>query len=447
MLTFFRVPGFSRVLSAVRQHPGLALLVLALLVVLGAASTLIARQVRAELYLQSAEQHLELADHFHRQTHLDLARDNLTRCLEVWPQSGKIHFLLARVERRSGAGLEAARELQLAEKLGWVTEAIELERALQQAQKGDLHPVEKALHVIIEEGHPERTLVLEALSQGYLENYQLTWARDCLNQWLEIQPDNTQALSWRGQVHVLLGRSNDALRDYRRVVQLDNDADDARARLADLLLGSHEVTVALTHFERLQGKKPDDPEVLLGLARCQVELGQTDEAIQTLDRLLAIDPNHVLGLAERGRLALELNQPAEAERWLRRSLALAPFERETLYSMYRCLEFQKRPDEAKVFHETMERIDADRKRLDELRLAIMATPHDASLRCEMGQILLRNAQTKEGCRWLESALKEDPHDENAHTALAEFYEGSGDPRQAALHRRHASQVPAIPSSK
>jgi tetratricopeptide (TPR) repeat protein len=316
-----------------------------------------------------------------------------------------------------------------------VPEAIELERALQRAQTGDLRAVEKPLFAMVTEGHPDQSIILEALSQGFLECYQINGAIQCLDRWLELQPDNTQALSWRGQTHFLLGRWKDALRDYRQVVELDDEADDTRARLAHLLLTAHQAPDALEHFSVLHQRKPQDPDVIQGLARCQAELGEKEEAIQLLDQLLTMEPNHASGLAERGRLALELNQPTQAEPWLRRSLALAPRERQTLYSLYRCLEVLKRPGEAKQYQTAMLQIDADRERFDELRKALMNAPHDASLRCEMGQILLRNGQANEGRRWLESALNEDPQNQMAHRALADFYESAGNPRQAALHRR------------
>ena len=77
--------------------------------------------------------------------------------------------------------------------------------------------------------------------------------------------------------------------------------------------------------------------------------------------------------------------------------------------------------EAEECSARIRRIDEDRKRLDELRTAIMAAPHDASLRCEMGLILLRNGQDKEGVRWLESVLREHPGHGAARQALEDHY--------------------------
>ena len=55
-------------------------------------------------------------------------------------------------------------------------------------------------------------------------------------------------------------------------------------------------------------------------------MGQLEEARQLLDAMLADDPDRAPVLLERGRLALDMKQPAEAEAWLRRAVARAPVE-------------------------------------------------------------------------------------------------------------------------
>jgi predicted Zn-dependent protease len=230
------------------------------------------------------------------------------------------------------------------------------------------------------------------------------------------------------------------LEDYRRVVELDPEDDEAGRKLAELLLSSHQASEALPYFLQWSRRQPDDPDAILGLARCQAELDRADEAIASLDRLLAVDPKHAAALALHGKLAFNAGQLIEAEKWLRRSLAVAPFERDCLYSLYRCLQSQDRPKDAQQCLEAVERIDADLERSRQLKQAIQKSPHDASLRCEMGRILLRNGQEREGRRWLESALKQDPDHAAAHAALADSYERAGDPLRAAQHRRSAGRL-------
>jgi tetratricopeptide (TPR) repeat protein len=420
-------------------------LVVALLLALaggGFGIRAVSHAVQAASHARAAEAYLEQSEHRQWRANLTHARDELIRCRRISPGNVRFCFLAARTARRLDDNDEAKRLLDRAAQLGWVKEAIDLERALAQAQRGDLNPIEGVLVSFVGRDHPDKTLILEALSRGYLATYRLHRALACLDSWLELQPDNTQALLWRGQTRLLLDRRDDALADYRRVIEADLDDEEGCRKLAELLLSSHQADQALPYFVRWRQRQPNDPEALLGLAQCQAELAQTDEAIALLDRLLSTDPRHAAALALRGKLALDAGRTNEAESWLRKSLALAPRERAAVYSLYRCLQAQDRQDEARRWQATLENIDADLARLDRLKKEIQKSPNDASLRCEMGRILLRNHQEREALRWLESALKENPHHAAAHAALADYYQQVGDVNRTAYHRRQAAAQPA-----
>jgi Tfp pilus assembly protein PilF len=64
-------------------------------------------------------------------------------------------------------------------------------------------------------------------------------------------------------------------------------------------------------------------------------------------------------------------------------------------------------------------------------------------------ISLRAGAAEEGLRWLNSALKEDPHYAPAHKALADYYQRHGDFNRAAQHRQKAggkdAGTPATPA--
>ncbi len=409
-------------------------LVIALLLALaggGFGIRAISRAVEAASHARAAEAYLEQSEHSQWRVNLTHARDELIHCRRIRPDNAHLHFLAARTARRLDDYDEAERLLDRAAQLGWVKEAIDLERALAHAQRGDLNPMEGVLLSFVARDHPDKVLILEALSRGYLATYRLHRALACLDSWLEYQADNTQALLWRGQTRLLLGRRDDALADYRHVVELDPEDEEGCRKLAELLLSSHQADQALPYFLHWQRRQPNDPQALLGLAQCQAELGHTDEAIALLDHLLSAEPRNAAALALRGKLALDAGRTTEAESWLRKSLDLAPRERAAVYSLYRCLQAQDRQDEARQCRGTLEEIDADLAQLDRLKREIQKAPHDASLRCEMGRILLRNHQEREALRWLASALKEDPRHAATQAALADYHRQRAEPQAAA----------------
>lgn len=403
--------------------------------------------VRAASHARAAEGYLKQSERRQWRVNLTLAREELIYCRQISPDDAWFHFLAARTARRLDDTDEAERLLHRAAQLGWVQEAIDLERALAQAQRGDLNPIEGVLVSFVARDHPDKALILEALSRGYLASYRLHRALTCLDSWLDFQPDNTQALLWRGQTRLLLDRRDDALADYRRVLEADAEDEESCRKLAELLLAAHRASQALPYFLRWQQSQPNDPEALLGLAQCQEELAQTDEAIALLDRLLLAEPRHAAALALRGKLSLDAGRIIEAESWLRKSVDLAPRERAAVYSLYRCLQAQDRQAEARHCLATLEDIDADLARLDRLKRALQKAPHDASLRCEMGRILLRNHQEREALRWLASALKEDPHLAAAHVTLADYYQQEGNLSRTAYHRQQAAAQPPDTSAQ
>ncbi len=348
------------------------------------------------------------------------ARARLAQCLQTWPEDAELALLAARAARRDGDLEEANQFLQRCKQLGGDPGALELERALLIAQQGDPAQVENHLLARVNKRPEEAELILEALAQGCLKSQRLPEALYCLDQWLERQPDNVPALLWRGQVQERWNDLEEAVASYRRAVAVDPGHAKARRLLALALVRTDLAGEAVEHLELLRQQSPGDAEVLLGLARGRRSLGQVDEARRLLDQVLAAEPHNAEALAERGKLALQTGRPDEAEVHLRRALALAPYDREANYTFYLCLRQQGREEEAARARQAVERIRADLQRVSELRRQIAASPRDASLRCEVGQIFLRNGQTREGLRWLQSALQLDPGHAEARQALARY---------------------------
>jgi tetratricopeptide (TPR) repeat protein len=314
-----------------------------------------------------------------------------------------------------------------------------LERALANAQRGQLKEVEGSLWAAVRNDPADAPLVLEALAQGYMETFRWSEALGCLGQLLESHPDDTEVLTWRGWVLENLHRTAEARADYQKAVELAPEHVEARLRLGEALLQTNLPGEALMHFEHVRERQPDNPTMLLGLVRCLQLLNRLEEARRVLDRLLLQKPVPAPVLTEKGKLALSLGETAEAEKWLRQSFALAPHDRDTNFQLYRCLEQSGKEEEAKAFFATFQRIERDQDRLQDLFREMQKKPRDLSLRAEAGLILLRNGQTPEGIRLLEGVLQEDPRHKSAHQALADYYQSQGYNDRAMQHRRAAEE--------
>jgi tetratricopeptide (TPR) repeat protein len=370
------------------------------------------------------------------------ARRHVERCLRVWSHSAAAHFVAARVSRLEGDYEGAEARLRACERLERrATEATQLEWVLLRAQRGEVDAVAGGLWLCVREGHPETAMILQTLARAYLRELRFHLARVCLDEWLRRRPDAVLALDWRGWVLERLHQDERARADYRRALELEPGRDEVRVRLVEVLLRGLNPLEALPHVERLHGRLPGRPRVLLLLARCRMLQGRHAEARPLLGRVLEAEPDNAEALYERGRLALSSNRPGRAEAYLRRAVGLAPHDPVVLYALQRSLRRQGgRSAEADRYLARFEKARAERRRLDELltrqgsRLA-----HDPDLACEAGTLLLELGQEGPALRMFFTALNADPNHRRAHRTLARYHERRGDARRAAAHRERVGK--------
>jgi tetratricopeptide (TPR) repeat protein len=396
-----------------RLHAARSLLLLVLLALLATAGYAVFPLVRGEYHVRAGRTAMERRD-------FTGAHDHFLRGLEDRPRSADLHFLAARAARHAGLYQSAADHLSECQRLRGPDDAISLERAMLTAQRGEVTPaVEQYLRQQIDEGTAEAVAALEALSRGYCKAHRLFSAQVYLHQWLEREPDSVDALLLRGWVAERHNRFDDAAADYHRAVALDSANQDARLRLAKVLLdGTHQTDEAAVEFERLWQAAPGQVEIGVGLAQCRARVGRSEEAAQLLDGLLDQNPDEATLLIERGKLALEMGDLAAARPWLEKAVARAPYHYQSNFALYRCLTALGDTAGAERALAQAQRIKDDLRRLDELFAALQERPSSPELRTQIGEIFLRHDEEAEGVFWLTSALEAAPEYEPARRLLA-----------------------------
>jgi Tfp pilus assembly protein PilF len=410
-----------------------------LLLVIGGAGYASYRYLRAERDFQAAEAACGRRD-------FGQARWLLESYLNDWPDSTRAHFLLARTARRSGLPMMAEHQLETCQRLEGPTERIALERTLLEVQQGGIsRATEARLRQQITQNHPDSLQILEALSGGCLISYRFAAALVYLNEWLQREPGNYQAYLWRSMAHERRLDFGSAADDARKAMTLEPDLLEAKVRLAQVLFLKKDFQESAELFEPLYARQPENPVVALGLARAQINLNQTQAAERILDELVRRYPNDAPVLLERGRLALQVEQAGAAERWLRRAAGHAPYDYQTNYTLFLCLRQLDQTEEARKVEKHLKQLTADSARFRELSERLQQYPYDLSVRCEIARIYLSEGQNREAVRWLRSALKIDPACQPASQLLADYYESSGQPAQAATYRRLAKGMEAASS--
>jgi tetratricopeptide (TPR) repeat protein len=352
----------------------------------------------------------------------DQAQHHWRLYLKIWPKDSSAHLAAAQTARRRGKFDEAAGHLESVERLQGVTAGTALERILQQAQKGKRGDVEQRLLALLENDDQDTPLIYEALGQGYLAGFHLPEALHCLDQLLEHQPENVLGLTGRARVWQLWNQFDKAVADFQKAVDLHPELDKARLGLADSLNHVGRVREAVAQYEILRRRQPNDLEVLLRQARCWQDLNELETAREMVAKVLAEKPDWILALVERGRIALRMRQPAQAEEWLRRAVQLAPRDRDAHFVLHLCLECQDKKEEDRQCLARLKDIQNSATHLAALLGEVVRSPHEPGIRVELGKLYLRDGDEQQGIRWLTSALDEDPRYEPARAALATYYQ-------------------------
>lgn len=369
------------------------------------------------------------------------ARQHLLRCLETWPRSGHAHFLAGEAARRCGDLDAASHHLKHAAERGWAADAVALERALIQAQQGNLSAVESGLRRDLAEGHPKSSQILAILVPALLAQYRLIEAADLSTQWIELQPNSVAAWSLRADICERLRKFEEAVEALRNVVRLAPEDPNPKLKLARALLATHQsVEEAAALLDWVQTRIPDDPEFLTQLALCREEQGQLDEAAAIMDRLIASGTASAVIYHHRGRIDLNRGHPDRALPLLQRSVELDRSEPAALYSLLLCLQRVGTPEQIQQAEARWKQCEADLKRVATLSRIVAANPHDPEPRREMGELFLRNGRDEDGIRWLHSALREQPNHVPSHELLLQYYERHNRPVEAAHHRQILEQI-------
>ncbi len=137
-------------------------------------------------------------------------------------------------------------------------------------------------------------------------------------------------------------------------------------------------------------------------------------------------------MIERGRLALRMEEPELAERWLRRATKQNPNHSEACLALQLALQSQGR-----VEAELNRRVDQNAAHQAELKERLNKKPGEPSVLTEVGNWMLRIGNEEEVLGWLYGAIRRDATFAPGHEGLASYFQEKGLNRRAA---RHASEA-------
>jgi tetratricopeptide (TPR) repeat protein len=216
---------------------------------------------------------------------------------------------------------------------------------------------------------PQNAFATLVLGSAYMGMGRSREAIGQFRRYVELVPTSSYAHQWIAICHVRLGEREAALREAEAALALDPRFTDARVLKAGVLAARGEHDAAIRVLREAIATDPAKPIVRLDLAKILAEAGRTEEARAEFETLLRLEPDSVPGLTGLGALLAGQGQLEPAEAALRRALDHEPSAAQARFNLARVLERRGRSEEATAEYR---RVAGDENASADLRAAARA---------------------------------------------------------------------------
>lgn len=362
-------------------------------------------QIRAALAWNRIPQLIDSKDFEKAEKDLELARS-------VWPDSGEVLTVSARVARHLGKFESANRFLDQARDLGAEENQVQVERALLRALSGDLSGVERYLGMMGAKESPFHREIVSTLTPLYYSTFDMNKANATSKYWIEVDPTNPEAFQWRGLILDRVGARIEAEECLRKAIELDPDRLDVHIYLASRSLRYGDPQAALISLAKAESLNPNHIDLPLLKARALSETGKEEEGRALLVNQVKTDPDPAL-FRELGSIELKMGRNKEALEHMQTALKAFPMDHSLLFRIAQAQDQMGLKEEAAKTRERQKGIEADLDRIKGVTKTIIDRPNDPSPRVEAAKIMEKNGVAVEACRWAMSALRLQPNNPDA----------------------------------
>jgi predicted Zn-dependent protease len=243
-----------------------------------------------------------------------------------------------------------------------------------------------------------------ARGQHYLAAGNLDKASVEFRNALQIEPRNTDALYFNGQLAERRGNIRDALDFYQAALDLQPRDDRARASLAKVFVLGGATQRALEIVAPGLLEHPDNPDLLAARAAARHQIRDDGDALADAERAVQVAPTNENAIAVLTALALRAGDNARAVSLASDAVTKAPDSvdlRRILASVYLSA---GQPDEAE----------------EQMRKVIALEPGEMTPRMQLATHYVELHRLDEAQQVLEDAVRDLPHRDGAKLALVDF---------------------------
>lgn len=144
-----------------------------------------------------------------------------------------------------------------------------------------------------------------------------------------------------GLAHKKAGQAEAALAEFRKAVELNPESYSANKETGESLAKANQFAEAKPFYEKAAGLSPDDPDAHYNLGVCLVNVGESEAALPRFQKVVELKSDYADAYYQMGTILIGQNKAPEAIVSLERFLALAP-EHEKAGIARQLLEFLKK---------------------------------------------------------------------------------------------------------
>ncbi|MCP4410526.1 MAG: PEP-CTERM system TPR-repeat protein PrsT, partial [Gammaproteobacteria bacterium] len=399
---------------------------------------------------KSDVEYLQLGQQYNKSGELRSAIIELKNALQQNPKNSDARQLLGEIYVEFREGAAAEKELRRAAELGVKPEliAIPLAKALLYQQKHQ--PIIDELGQATDMGKANETWRATLLGEAYLGLQNLEQAQQHFSSALQNEADFVPALLGQAKMHLTQNDHPGAQGDIEKALSLDPENLDAWTLKGELeFLGKH-YAEAQKAFEKALKLNEESPIVTLEftlrskLAHTLLAENNTKDAIQHIDRLLKISPEHPLPQYLRGLAAyLDRNRDLAAKHF-QNVLKSAPrhqpsiflmgainydednLEQAEMYLSSFVAAVPSHPPARKLLAATRLKLERPEQAMEAVNPLLAENPSDPQLLSFMSRAALSSGDPKRSAGYLQKAVAAQPDDASLKTSLAKVYLSTGD---------------------
>lgn len=224
-----------------------------------------------------------------------------------------------------------------------------------------------------------------------------------------------------------------------------------------------DVASALVSYSKWAESNPSNPEAWYRLAQAQSQAKDPNAAIASLDKSLALRPNHIDTSLKKSLLLNVVGRPEDALKIARSIQAASPKNAAGFFAEAQILLTNKKPaDATRLFikagqlsgnsafyisaHQSSVAAGQAKEGEDILTRRLSEKPDDRQVRHYLGQVLLADKRMKEASQQFHILIKSDPRDIVAYNNLAWVQGEQNDPSAVATAEQAYRLAPDSPAT-